>query len=965
MENNTNSQITSKKKCAWKNDKMRVLFSQILCSCFYPDKPQKSPAGNFDPLLTPAWNSQNTLSQNEYRPFTNKFHINKLNETIFTYDIIREFLGMCKSYYANKEPKNILSHAIEVIKNSDFSSDLITPNQHLDNTLFFNCEKINHKEGCTFECLHCPAKWLYENLSYLEELQRPKELPREYVSEKTSKKVTAMFDSIKNSEKIEILTLEQTERLFNRCKSCFQINAVRDYKLAYTKWFTAHIMVHPLFYDNYKILDNTNETAIYKLLTDASRIMKELSHYKKKKFDYELLIRIECERIIAYLTAKHNHYLPYVKLYDDEKYLISLSKRKSLAAEQKFELYIHLWLLSIESNFTTNKVYESEIENLITELSSTENSKVIYLKCLYYVYKFLYIAYEKKETKFYTVHCFYKAKESLTQINTTESLRNEFQDSIFILTRIFTNSLNKKIQSKVLNNIYGGTSKTPASIKPMPPQPPTQYHRIFTKELDLKKSGILMHYHRLCHTWYAENQINRYLKKENCVIYDSYNYRIPVSINQILNNLTLSWNLYKYFPYIAVNFEKNEYKLISLNCDKLIENPEDIPMQKLLFQFLHLRDNYYILARNYDTKFYLNEKSGKEISATGVYGLMEKNVFSTIYVTSQNIYNATILPICISQKQSDMLNKCAPDGLKIHNNHVHYSESFLLDKYIKTNNIKRLLELGYQFSNDSSSLLSENDLYKMIHCYYQGKPIEFNVIYPSGKQLKKIYSLTDNHYSEKENLKKELKIWIERNYLIYNIENKLVSIEEILNLADDYTQYFYALNYYTKDARAFYITNYLVFDEIDAINSTILIYGLLQKPIRYNFFDTASKYNFQIRINGITGSVDEMFDTLINQSGNCDICINVENIVSFRLPLIIKNPYSDPKNIDWLLMYFPNIHQLNRMGYSFSLDGNTDLDYIEKAFLASSDNPLNLDVILPDGQKYPIIPSKDLYPSFY
>lgn len=346
---------------------------------------------------------------NDRRPFINAFNKSKRkNNNVFTNKIIGDFLELIVRNNKIKEAINIIetSRFQKGIEKSDYDFDKIKTCENMKEEIgginkYGACiEKIITGKSFNSECEGCPIKWIYSILQYIENnywkiISIDQAIPKEYLDQSKKDLVNCIFDDIQKFESdfsTDICNEEKTGKLFNSCIRCYEIQDVADEKLAYVKWYTAHICNWPFFKSCLFQLKHYDENSIYSLLVSASRIMKACETY-----NWALLSNIETEKIISYISLAYQN--PFAMEYCESYSDMILNCKRILSFgvpdDMKLSIYIEMWNLSMHS---LKNLYAEEYKIKIEELLDPEFESSIVkqeVTAKYYTYQYMYNLMDK------------------------------------------------------------------------------------------------------------------------------------------------------------------------------------------------------------------------------------------------------------------------------------------------------------------------------------------------------------------------------------------------------------------------------------------------------------------------------------------------------------------------------------------------------------------------------------------
>lgn len=423
---------------------------------------------------------------NDRRPFSNAFNKTKSkNNNVFTNKIIGDFLELILRSNKIEEAINIIetSEFQKAIKQSDYKLVKMNTCENIKeeksgiNKYGICIKKIIDGESFNTECDGCPVKWIYSILQYIESnywyiVSIDKTIPQEYLNQNKKKLVESIFNDIKKFESnfnADNCNEEKTCELFNSCIRCYEIQDVADEKLAYVKWYTAHICNWPFFKSCLFQLKIYDENLIYSLLVSASRIMKVC-----QTNNWELLGNIETEKIISYISLAYQNpfAVEYCEKYND--IIINCKRILSFAIPDdiKLSIYIEMWNLSIHS---LKNLYVEEFrikieEILVKKLKSSIVKQELTAK--YYTYQYMYNLRDRTSIE-----------QLLPKIAMDLRKRQTNSDTMDIASELFLNA-DRQNSNMYTQNPYltikavKGLGSTEETTKRLPGYP-SRYKRVF------------------------------------------------------------------------------------------------------------------------------------------------------------------------------------------------------------------------------------------------------------------------------------------------------------------------------------------------------------------------------------------------------------------------------------------------------------------------------------------------------
>ena len=437
------------------------------------------------------------------RPFINKFKEDKRKERVFTASVLADFIFLCikRDKYYNVE--EYLNKAVNIIRSSKYALDLEEYKEDFklkcksDDKILECFNTIKSNSGFTENCKNCTSAWIYRNLQKIENdyesIISHKNVLLEYPSEEQSALVEEIYDAIEQYENGSLGELYAFDVLFpliNKCIQSYSIPDVADEKLAYIKWYTAHLCNWPflkasLFYVNYY-----NEFSIYQMLHSASNILNVI-----KSENEELLSYIESERIVSYLTIGYT--MPFILFFcgnpNDIETSCHMALQRIKIPQHRLRIYIALWNLHFQLGLDDLPEYNEYINKEFLENKAITEDFLL-LKLEYQLYQYLYIpGYREimKQSFYWMINEFYRD----TGISETYDIIAElfFQNDklIYVNENWFDNPTILKVAIK--------GQKSLDSSNFVIPQSPKKYHRVFSEYklsnyLEDRRKSIMTHY---------------------------------------------------------------------------------------------------------------------------------------------------------------------------------------------------------------------------------------------------------------------------------------------------------------------------------------------------------------------------------------------------------------------------------------------------------------------------------------
>lgn len=359
--------------CMDKDGELRVFFFALLQKC----------------LGMKSYNSR--ISWNEWkehvndRPFINKFKETKRSERIFTDSILAYFVFLCVKRDKKDNVNEYLNKAVDVIKNSKYSLDLEEYCDEMklqckNSDILLCMKRIVINEGFTEKCKNCTVAWIVRNLQYIEynyeSIISHGNILKEYPEREQYILVNRIFSDIQKYEQNlpdKLCDINVLLSLFNSCIRIYYIPDVADEKLAYIKWYTAHLSNWPFFKACLLCLNHYDEFSAYQMLRSASDIL-----HMVESDNEELLSFVENDRVVSFLTL--GYIKPFSLFYCGNPKDIKKSCIKSLYRIKKplYRLRIYIALWNLHSNLGINELSEYETEiNRITSKNNDEHIQLL------------------------------------------------------------------------------------------------------------------------------------------------------------------------------------------------------------------------------------------------------------------------------------------------------------------------------------------------------------------------------------------------------------------------------------------------------------------------------------------------------------------------------------------------------------------------------------------------------------
>lgn len=465
------------KSCA-----MRVLFFDLLKECL----------GIKSYNSTIPWN---TWTDNRTKPFSNQFKEENRNKSVFTNTVLADFILLCIKRDERDKTDSHLKKAVDIISCSKYTLDLEAYRSEIalqcNGTKIDECyNRIKEKEGFVYDkCKNCTVTWLFKNLQYIEGnydlIISHKNILLKYPEKEQESLIEDIHNEIKEYEELPLnkcCDISILFSLFNSCIKSYKIPDVADEKLAYVKWYTAHLSNWPFFKACLLQANHYDEFSIYQMLRSASDILQVI-----ESNDEELLAAVECDRIVSFLTLG---YIDPFSLYycgnpDDIENNCLKSLQKIKKPCYKYRMYLMLWKLHIHLGKNDLTEYEKEIDYIYNQ--NSDDTDFMLLNSEYQLYRYHHDLKKRSSVK----------EILISQINNfreNESIPETFD----IISELFLQYDAKISPSGNLNDnpaalylaLKGRQSFDSHTF--IIPDKPSEFHRIFSEYTLSQGSGHLL-----------------------------------------------------------------------------------------------------------------------------------------------------------------------------------------------------------------------------------------------------------------------------------------------------------------------------------------------------------------------------------------------------------------------------------------------------------------------------------------
>lgn len=449
---------------------MRILFFDLLKEC----------------LGIKSYNSAipwNEWTDNRTKPFSNQFKEENRNKSVFTNTALADFILLCIRRDERDKTNSHLKKAVDIIRCSKYTLDLEAYHPEIalqcnGNEIDKCYNRIKEKEGFVYDkCKNCTVAWLFKNLQYIESnydlIISHKNILLEYPEVIQKSLIEDIYKKIKEYEDLPLnkcCDISILFSLFNSCIKSYTIPDVADEKLAYVKWYTAHLSNWPFFKACLLQANHYDEFSIYQMLRSASDILQVI-----ESNDEELLAAVECDRIVSFLTL--GYIVPFSLYYcgnpDDIENNCLKSLQKIKVSNHRYRIYLMLWKLHSHLNKNDLSKYEKEIDTIYNQ--NSDNAEIAVLNIEYMLYRY---------------HCNLESRDTVKTeiVSLVKKFMNNgiFSESLAIISELFF-----QYDAKVspLEN-FNDNSKLYLALKGRPsfdshrfivPDKPSKFHRIFSE----------------------------------------------------------------------------------------------------------------------------------------------------------------------------------------------------------------------------------------------------------------------------------------------------------------------------------------------------------------------------------------------------------------------------------------------------------------------------------------------------
>lgn len=356
----------------------------------------------------------NQWTDNRSKPFSNKFKEEKRTQNVFTNTVLADFILLCiKEKGENRIDSYFLEKAVSIIRNSKYlcgreeyrlgkDSSKISLQCTNDNEIKECYNGMKDKRRFIYDrCENCTVAWIFRNLQYIEKnyysIISYKNILSQYPEEKQKLTVEKIYKKIMEYEKLPLkkqCDLKELFSLFNTCIEGYNISDVADKKVAYIKWYTAHLFNWPFFKSCLLYVNHYDEFTVYQMLRSASDILQAI-----ESDDEELLAAVECDRVISFLSLGYLN--PFLLYYcgnpdDIEKSCFRVLQKIKNPCYQ-YRIWLLLWKLHSHLHKDDLSKYEKEINAIYSE--NQDNPKIAVLNAEYMLYRYHYDIGNRNDVK--------------------------------------------------------------------------------------------------------------------------------------------------------------------------------------------------------------------------------------------------------------------------------------------------------------------------------------------------------------------------------------------------------------------------------------------------------------------------------------------------------------------------------------------------------------------------------------
>lgn len=390
----------------------------------------EKPTGNI------SWFPKGSTERKE-RKFSNVFREDKFPDSIYSLTIMESVVSLVNNYKIKFPKSNIEDEIKSIIVKSKFN---ISDPKSFE---MFKCKEIDH---CVYdenyrdcEKKGCFQYWFITTLKHIESdywriLNDSENIKCSYNNEEDREIVEDIYKDITSYERAfynckDILTC--TANLFNSCIRCWNIQDVKDEKLAYVKWFTARLSTWPIFRACLHQVNHYDEKVVFQLLNSASKILLNID----KKND-KLWSEVETDRITSYISVAYLEpfYFSDIIHYRNLSGLIE-TKLDSIDLNLSTKLAIRLWFLNHLTEVESSEKHKQILKKI------DENKKETILSSLEYsLYKYMF-----------DPNFFKQVEDKFSLLNGCTDILNNNPDEVYALSWLFCNQYSNDSYNTSLN----------------------------------------------------------------------------------------------------------------------------------------------------------------------------------------------------------------------------------------------------------------------------------------------------------------------------------------------------------------------------------------------------------------------------------------------------------------------------------------------------------------------------------
>ncbi len=365
------------------------------------------------------------------RPFSNVFNRTKKGNYVFTPTICCDFLELTLRNESFDRAVKVIQEWGNGLDECNLDKLKQCPNIEKNETemgIYCKCIAAIY-DGKDFKdkCKDCPIKLIYEILPDIENEYRTnyvckKKILERYDSSVQEESVSKIYNDIQEFEREfgnKEFNINEVCELFEKCIQCMEIEDVRDYKLAYIKWYTARLCTWPYFKLCLLQANRYDERVVYSLLQSASVICNSMQIIED---EFQLCYNIEMDKIISYLSLAYQN--PFIVKYCEksEEILINCSRLVKICPESQYqlELYTEMWNLASHTQQNLDNIYKKKVQYLLKEKNLDREGE------RYYTYSYMYNLCKCEKPKLILSAKAYRLRKE-----------NLYNDTIAMITELF------------------------------------------------------------------------------------------------------------------------------------------------------------------------------------------------------------------------------------------------------------------------------------------------------------------------------------------------------------------------------------------------------------------------------------------------------------------------------------------------------------------------------------------------